>query len=245
MPKGHKLFMSLVLLLGFSSSALGNSTIELPSTFTQSLFKDLSREVGLAISYTPLAPAAPLGIVGFDVGVAVTAVRIESNEDFWEKAVGETPPSFLVFPKVQVQKGLPFGLDIGLVYAKAVSSNIGLIGGELKYAFLKGTLATPALAIRGHYTRLLGVDDLEMQVYGADLSISKGFGIITPYAGIGQVWIVSRENSDPVSLDLDKENLTETKGFLGVRISLFILSFVAEASFSEAPSYSGRLNISF
>ncbi len=238
--------MIVSLLMAFSSPVFAANDITLPSGFTQSEFDDLSRQVGLAISYTPLAPAAPLGLLGFDIGVEVTAVRIDAKEDFWEKAIGgETPPSYLVFPKIHAQKGLPLGFDVGLIYAKAPGTNVGLVGGELKWAVLKGTLVTPAVAIRGDYTKLVGVDDIEMSVYGADISISKGFAFITPYAGIGQVWISSEEKSDLITPNLDKASLSETKGFVGVKFSLFVISFVAEAGFSKVPSYSGRLNLSF
>ena len=233
------------LALALSNPVQAGNDIDL-SNFpqVQSDFDDLSRQVGLAISYTPLAPAAPLGLLGFDIGVEATVVRIDAKEDFWEKAVSDqTPPSYLVFPKVHAQKGLPLGFDVGLSYAKAPGTNIGLVGGELKWAVLKGTLVTPAMAIRGDYTQLVGVDDIEMSVYGADISVSKGFAFVTPYAGIGQVWISSEEKSDFVNLD--KANLSETKGFVGVKFSLFVISFVAEADFSKVPSYSGRLNISF
>ena len=223
--------------------AFAGNNIELPLGFAQAEFEDLSRQVGLAISYTPLAPAEPLGLLGFDIGVEFTAVHIDANESFWISAVGKKPPSYLGFPKLHAQKGLPLGIDVGVVYAKAPGSNVGLIGGELKWAFWKGSTVTPALALRGDYTKLTGVDDIDMNVTGADISISKGFANVTPYAGIGKVWISSEEKSSLVALD--KVSLTETKSFVGVKITLFVISFVAEADFSEVPSYSGRLNLSF
>lgn len=233
-----------IALLTSSSPVFAGTHITIPGTFTQSEFDDLSRQVGLAISYTPLAPAAPLGLLGFDIGVEATAVRIDAKEDFWKKANrNNKPPSYLVFPKIHAQKGLPLGFDVGLSYAKASGTNIGLVGGEIKWAVLKGSLVTPAVAIRGDYTKLVGVNDVSMNVYGADISASKGFAFITPYVGIGQVWISSEEKSN--SVDFKKTSLSETKGFLGVKFSFFVISFVAEADFSKVPSYSGRLNLSF
>jgi hypothetical protein len=235
--------MIVSLLMAFSSPVFAGTDIDI-SKFpqVQKEFDDLSRQVGLAISYTPLAPAAPLGLLGFDVGVEATAVHIDAKKQFWIDAVGKKPPSYILFPKIHAQKGLPLGFDVGMTYAKAPGSNIGLVGGELKWAVLKGTLVTPAVAIRGDYTKLVGVNDLDLNVYGADISISKGFAFITPYAGIGEVWISSKETS---VIDLKQANLNETKGFLGVKFSFFVVSFVAEADFSKVPSYSGRLNVSF
>jgi hypothetical protein len=36
--------------------------------------------------------------------------------------------------------------------------------------------------IRGTYTQLLNVDELKLQTYTVDLSISMGFAIFTPYS---------------------------------------------------------------
>jgi len=239
------LLCSLFIVIAFSGPVFAGNDITIPATnFSQSEFDDLSRELGLAISYVPLSPAAPLGLLGFDIGIEGTAAHIDNNKSFWTEAVGKTPPSYIAFPKIHAQKGLPFGFDVGLVYAKAPGTNVGLVGGELKWAILKGGLASPAIAIRGDYTQLLGVSDIDMKDYGADISISKGFGFITPYAGYGLVWISSKDNSNN-AVKFNNFNSNESKGFVGVKFSVFIISLVAEADFSKVPSYSGRLNFSF
>jgi len=242
------LLIAIFISASYSSRAYANYDLLLPSTMTQSQFDDLSQQLGLAISYTPLAPAAPLGLLGLDIGVEVTAANIDETKDFWKNSTGDTPPSYLVIPKVHMQKGLPLGIDVGVVYGKAPGTDIGLVGGEIKWAFFKGGIASPAVAIRGDYTQLFGVDDISMKVYGADISISKGFGFITPYAGVGEVWSSSEDKrnlSASLTANLKNADSTDTKSFVGLKMSFFIVSFVAEADFSRVPSYSGRLNLSF
>ena len=194
------------------TAVAGESDIKLEGLLAQqSQFEDLSKQLGIMIGYTPLAPAEPLGIIGLDVGIGVTVADIDQDESFWINAVEDKdPPSFFVFPKFHVQKGLPFGFDAGLAYATVPRSNIGLVGAELKWAFIRGGIALPAVAVRGSYTRLIGVDDLDLDTYGADLSISKGFAFVTPYAGFGQLWINSRSDL------FDDENQSVTKGFFGL-----------------------------
>jgi hypothetical protein len=216
--------------------------IDLTSLLGQDEFKDFSEEAGLALSYFPLSPAESLGVLGFDIGAEVTAANIREDRSYWTK-ITEDAPSQIILPKLHVQKGLPFGFDIGAVYSKVPQSNVSMVGGELKWAFISGNAVWPAVAIRGSYTRLLGVDDLDLETIGADLSISKSLAFVTPYAGIGQVWIKSKEKDQ--TLDLEKESLSLTKGFIGVKISLLIVNFVAEADFSKIPLYSGRINIGF
>jgi len=236
----------LLLMWGIGASSTAHAAkydiVFPPSGYVQSEFRDLSEQVGLAIAYLPLAPAEPLGLLGFDLGVEVTAAKIDGNDSFWTKLIPEAP-SYLPFPKLHLQKGLPFGIDVGVIYTKVPSSNIGMFGGELKWAILKGTLATPALAIRGSYTALTGVDRLDVSTYGADVSVSKGVAFLTPYVGVGQVWIKS--SSDAPGLNLRDESISATRGFVGLKLSLLVLSFAAEADFSKIPLYSLRASLSF
>jgi hypothetical protein len=211
------------------------------SAITQKEFKDFSKEAGLAISYIPAAPAEPLGIIGFDIGIEATVADIREDRSYWRKVTSD-PPTVLVLPKLHAQKGLPFGFDIGLVYSKVPQSNVSMIGGEIKWAYIAGNTALPAIALRGSYTRLLGVGELNLDTFGADLSISKGLAFVTPYAGYGQVWVRSKEKA---GLGLEQESLSLPKPFIGVKISLLLINLVLEADFSEIPLYTGRLNIGF
>jgi hypothetical protein len=221
--------------------------IVIPSTgFLQSEFHDLTEELGIALAYRPLAPAEPLGLLGFDVGLEVTTVNINGDSSYWTEVMGDplsqpTAPSPLAFPRLHLQKGLPFGIDVGFVYAEIPSSNVGLYGGELKWAILKGSLATPAVALRGTYTTLTGVDTLDLSTYGADLSISKGIGPLTPYAGIGRVWINSRSSV----AGLNDESISTSHYFVGTKLTFLLLSLAVEVDFAEVPSYGLRVGLGF
>jgi len=234
-----------MLISSASLSRAGGNDINLQA-MAQSEFEDLSKEVGLIISYVPLAPAEPLGILGFDIGVEVTGVKISSGSTFWENAVADNqPPDYVILPKIHVQKGLPWGIDLGAIYATAPGTNISLYGGELKWAFMKGSIVSPAVAVRGSYTALAGVDDLDASTYGLDVSVSKGFGPLTPYAGLGQVWIKTGENVNDTILDRDDVSTSATKLFAGAKLKILLLGIVLQADFSDVQMYSARANISF
>src|SRR3990172_8921843 len=103
--------LSLILFIATTSDLIaGGNDIQLTTGLSESDFKDLSKQVGLFISYVPLAPAEPLGILGFDIGVEVTGVKIDSGSSAWKNAVSDSnPPDYIVLPKLHAQKGLPFG----------------------------------------------------------------------------------------------------------------------------------------
>ena len=243
-----KALSALLLSFVIATPAMAQTTFLLPAL--QDDFKKFSTDLGLAISYTPLSPAAPLGglLPGFDAGVEVTAVKIDKTASYWRSSVTDPNvlPDYLYIPKIHIQVGLPvIPLDLGVVYASVPGTDAKLMGGELKYAIIKGGVAMPAVAIRGAYTKLSGIDVFEMETKSLDLSISKGFLIFTPYAGVGQVWITST----PIGLTailLKKEEISETKGFVGAKLTFFpFLNLVAEAGFAKVNLYSLRLNLHF
>jgi hypothetical protein len=243
-----KLAIAVFVMLLAAVPAMATTTFQLPAL--QDDFKNLSRDLGLAISYDPLSPAEPLGglLPGFDAGLEVTAVKIDKSASYWQNSVTNSSslPDYLYIPKVHVQVGLPvIPLDLGVEYATIPGTDIKLIGGELKYAILKGGIVIPAIAIRGAYTKLSGVDVFDLETKSLDLSISKGFVFLTPYAGIGQVWITGTPKGTTATT-LSKANISESKGFVGLKFSLLpILNMVAEADFAKVNAYSLRLNLHF
>jgi len=227
-----------------SLSILGLGSLSLPAQaasidtiyfLVQPQFRLLSEDLGAALSYKPLIPAEPLGITGFDLGIDVSATRLQNSAVFALAASGETLDT-LFLPRLHVHKGLPFGLDIGASYAAVPDSNIKLWGAEVRYAILKGGTATPALALRGSYSTLEGVSQLNFTTTGADLSISKGFAMFTPYAGIGKVWV--RSTPDASITTLVEESFNLNKLFVGVNMNLAVINIAIEGDKTgDATSY--------
>jgi hypothetical protein len=242
-----KILFTFLMVCAMAAPAMAKVTFLFPPGYPQSDFKSLSRDMGLAISYVPLAPAEPLGFPGFDIGVEATGVTIDKNAAYLKNAVTNSGdiPSTIPEAKAHIQVGLPIvPIDLGFVYGTAPNTDIKLVGYEIKWAFLKGSTVAPALAIRGAYTKLSGIDAFDIETKSLDLSISKGFAIFTPYAGIGEVWITSKPNNTAVTT-LNQEDITETKGFVGCKLSLGLINFVAEADFAAVNSYSARVNLHF
>lgn len=243
------LALSLVLAVGTQAMA---RDLDFLDKIGQGDFKELSREAGAAISFKNTAPAEPLGITGFDAGIEVTAVDIKAESSYWNAAFGDDAPSYLILPKLRVRKGLPLGIDIGAMYSYVPDSNIKLYGVELSKAILDGTLATPALGIRGTYTRLAGVSDLDLQTAGIDASISKGFLFLTPYAGAGALWINSKakgklqEFATAAFEPLETVNTWQPRFFAGLKVSpLPLFGITVEAEYQERPIYSLKAALSF
>jgi len=242
------LAVALLCLAGGQAQA---QDIDFVRGLTQSMFKDFSKEAGQALSYHNVAPSVSLGLTGFDIAVEATAIDIKDT-DYWDAAFGDDVPSYLLIPRVRVRKGLPFGIDIGAMYAYVPDSNVKLFGAEVAVAVIDGGLVTPTLGLRGSYSKLSGVDELDMQTFALDACLSKGFLIITPYIGAGMVYIDSKpkgalaDGTLPGGVALDEEKLWQPRYFGGLKLTPFpLFSITGEVEYAERPAYSLKAAINF
>jgi len=237
-----------------SASALGNFDTDIfndANAVAQAKFDALSEDFGAALSYKAITPAEPLGLIGFDVGLEISGTQLEGVDE-WGEAL-DTDIGLLPLPKLHIHKGLPFGIDLGAVYSQVPTTDIQYMGGEIRYSFISGNIAIPAIAVRGTYTQVIGIDELDFSTMGAELTVSKGFLMATPYAGIGQVWVNSKldysyEQSGvqvPVKLEAS-DDLSLFKYFIGLNFNLGLMNIVAEMDQTgDAITYSGKLGFRF
>jgi hypothetical protein len=147
----HGLVVASLVAVSLSAFAKDITT----NGLSQSDFRGLSEDLGAALSYKPLTPTAPLGITGFDMGLAATATKIKNSDAFRNAGAGDV--STVVVPSLRFNKGLPLDLDVGVMVGEVPGTNVRLWGGELRYAIVSGGATMPAIGIRGSYTKLTGL----------------------------------------------------------------------------------------
>ena len=204
-------------LLTVAAQGQAADDIDSLQLLSQRDFRLLSEDVGAAASFKSMIPSESLGVTGFDVGVSISGVRLKNRGVFERATSGGDVPSTLPLASVRVHKGLPYGIDIGAAYSTVPGSNIGVIGGEVRWAFIEGGVAIPAVAVRGTATKLVGVDQLDLETTSLDISVSKGILNVTPYGGIGKVWVRSTPDGVP---GLSRESFSQNKIFAGVNVFL-------------------------
>lgn len=140
-----------------------------------------------AAYFYPRHSAKPLGWIGFDVW-ADLAMTPDFDDEVATPAgtalTDDLPGGYLGIYRVGARKGLPGGFDVGAAFGKAIDSDLELVSGELSWAILEGGLAVPALGLRVTGQQVSD-DAYELRQLGAEILISKGFTILTPYAGAG------------------------------------------------------------
>lgn len=205
-------------------------------------FREFNRRFAMAAYHFPRHGAAPLGWTGFDVYADAAVDQSFGDEDFAETVLDDDLiGDMLVVGRVGARKGLPGGINIGLSYGRALETDITLISGELQWAIIKGGTVAPALSVRLTGTQSSGSDVYDLDQYGAELLLSKGFTVVTPYVGAG---IVRSEGSLESSLGRTFED-NETRGVIygGVTLNLLLPKITVEVEKAEVVQ--GAVRIAF
>ena len=204
----------------------------------QANFRALSEDLGSALSYKALTPPTSLGWTGFDIGVESTFTQMSKSENILKTLTGTSIATTPV-PKLHVYKGLPFDIDVGAFISQVPSTNIQLVGGEIRYGLLPGSMALPAVGIRAAMTRLSGVDKFSFDTSSLDISISKGFLMFTTYAGAGMVMVNS---STSAVAGINSESFTQSKYFAGGNFNMGLMNVALEwDQTGSAQSYGAKL----
>lgn len=218
--------LPLLILLSACTLTAHAGDLSALGSLTQSDFRTVSEDLGAAFSYKPIAPTEAQGLTGFDLGVEVGGTDIGRSAGALSRAgASDSPMNTLMASRLHLHKGLPAGFDIAAFMANVSAINVNVVGGELRYALLPGGLATPAVGVRGAYTSMNGSSQLSLTTRSLDISVSKGFAMLTPYAGIGQVWVDSAPNAGA----LGRESFNMGKLFAGLNINMGLVNLALEA----------------
>jgi hypothetical protein len=225
---------------------LGAADIAFKPQITQLQFAQFSRVLGQGIFATPVQPARVTGLLGFDVGIAATAMKIDKAAPFWTNSVpqnsGFVRGNYAAVPRIVASKGFSVA-TISASYAQFSNSSVKTYGGALDVPIIRGTLVTPEIAVRGSYATITGVDVLKLKTYGVEGFISKGFGPLMPYGAIGRMRTDSRGTISPTLSLTDRSDIMRYT--VGLRVSMLIPKFVIEATQAEQRSYAAKISVGF
>jgi hypothetical protein len=229
----------------------------------RALFRGLSRDYGLVLAPTLLAPAETMGINGFQFDLQVNVTSIDNDQYYWSAGVedGQAPPA-LVTTRLGVRKGLPYSLEVGMNATYLMESELWGLGGMVKWALNESVDAFPLdVALRGSINRVVGSPQLDITVVGMDVIIGHDFGLggvvnLSPYFAYSPVWIVTRSgvidatpgrSDDPeTSFVFGEEQQQVNRYALGFRFILGTFNFTVEGVLAgELVNYNTNIGVSF
>jgi hypothetical protein len=216
--------------------------IDFDPAITEAEFQKFSRIVAQGIYATPVRPASATGLLRFDIGIAATAVKVDTSASYWLRAIGDdfSRSGYVAAPRLVVSKGFSAATISGS-YAKLPDSDVEMLGGAVDFDLISGGLVTPTLALRGAWSQLRGVEQLDLSTYGLELFLSKAFGPITPYGAVGRARVDAEGRIPEIERTIeDKSDMNRYT--VGVRFSLAIPKIVVEATQGEERSYAAKIS---
>jgi hypothetical protein len=239
-------FAAVLISLLVSATAVAQDVGFDPS-MTAEEFRRFSTLVAQGIYPTPVAPATAEGLFGFDIGVAATGIEVDEDAAYWRLAGASdlTVSGYFPIPRVVVSKGIVFA-NVSASWARIPDSDITVLGGAVDVPIIRGDIVTPTVALRGAYSTLRGVDELDLKTYGLELFVSKGFGPVTPYIGAG----IARSESEgrivvPGFEETLVSNTEKARYTAGLQISLLIPKIVVEVTEGDVRSWSAKFSFGF
>lgn len=209
-------------------------------SLTQTQWNKFARQAGAIISFKSLASAEPLGKLNFTLGIDYSMTPIDQRDPAWINTFTHPDADCplgdqIQLPTLRARLGVSSRMDVSGYWTTAPGANYGLIGGELKYAFLQESAKVPAAAISTSFTRLTGVPDFNFSVYSVGLLASKRIAMFTPYLGVKESLAIATETTAKV--DLKRESLLLTQGFIGATYSIWRFGLAAEYNIAEVNTF--------
>ncbi len=230
-------------------------------------------QLGFASAPPVLSPARTLGERGFYVGIEgwLTGIDTDTGGDsnYWRLGTegdegsgaegrNRFPASLLLWNRIELRKGFPFGFELGTSIGHLNGSRLWALGLEIKWALFEGYRTgvgiLPDISVRGAVETITGNPQFNLTVPSFDVMLSKPIVVaraatITPYLGGQAIWIFADSElidltptidaGDPATIeDLNNDvvfpqrRMARVRGFAGVqaRYQTFTLigSFVCD-----------------
>lgn len=224
----------------YAQTSLADSLASFES-LSQEQFASVARNLSAATHYKSISPAESLGLLGFDVGLEVSSTEVDSDL-FDQASDGDFKGSELIIPRLHAHKGLPFGIDLGASLTSVPDTEFSIIGGEVRYSVVTGGVLSPAIGVRATYSQVEGASDFDLKSTGLELTISKGFLMITPYAGAGIV----RSTAEPKDIaGLTADTYEQKKYYVGATFNFGIALTAEVEQTGDFRTYSAKVGLRF
>lgn len=175
----------LPLLVLFPLSAHAAPLDEFQARAQTAYLVPFARDLGGLLGATGFHNGRSLGFPGFELGVVGAAQRRPDDDN---RILRDAGVKGFGLPLLHVAVGLPFHIDV--VGHGLRASDIGIVGGGLRYGILKSGVATPFIPNIGvsAFADKVDHDAFNARHYALNLNVGWNLPIIQPYFGLGADW---------------------------------------------------------
>ena len=226
--------LALAATLAPAAASAQSANIDLRPGLTSEEFTALTADLGPILRFRQLGDSTTLGKGNAAVAVQLANAPVSDGTRSWS----------LSFPKVVARVGVNDRVDVGAWGGINADSNYGLVGCDTTIALMtEGPSRPVSVSIRPSITSLVGPSDLWAANVSVDLSVSRAFGPLSPYAGLATTSTGAIERRD--DLDLDPVSAGDSLAYAGVGYRWRSVSVAAEVEKGDRVSYGFRIGTRF
>jgi hypothetical protein len=229
--------------------AYSSCFFDLHPELTKAEFEEFAAELGSILRFRQLADPTTLGKGTVDVSLQFANSPIDDAKGAWNNTMSHPASDHylggsIAFPRIVARFGVSDRVDVGAWGGVDPHSNYGMVGVDTKIALLKQGPDRPvSLSIRPSITSLVGPTEVWASNASFDVSVSRAFGRVSPYAGVAATTSLAVERSDDV--DLDPATAQGSLAYAGVAYRWRALMLSAEVEKAALVSYAFRVGTRF
>jgi hypothetical protein len=218
--------------------------IDLHPELTQSQLASFGRKFMDAGAFLSMAGAESLGAGHVRLGLTYSQTFIDDAEPEWNNTFTHPGEDHWLgmpaLPIVSGRVGLPARLDAELMFTADPSSNWAVGGAAVRHALLEQSETMPlSLAARATYEHLFGPDEVKVDGAALESLVSRRFGIVSPFAGVGVTGSLGSEHTDELSLD--PAFAWGPRATAGLELNLGFFHAAAQGTLASVPSVALQL----
>jgi hypothetical protein len=231
------------------NDAYGTCFFDLHPELTAHEFKTFAGELGAILRFRPLTDATTLGRGRVDIGVQWTASPVDDSKGAWNNTMSHpTADHYLgeriAFPRVVARVGVSDRVDIGGWGSVNPGSNYWMVGADTTIVLVRQGPDRPvSFSVRPSVGALRGPAEVWASNASLDLSVSRAFGALSPYAGVATTASAAFERSSEVAFD--PAVATGNVAYVGASYTWRSLLFAAEVERGTLTSYAVRVGRRF
>lgn len=231
------------------SSRWKECSFQLDAALTQRAWRQFTGEAGVVAYFRPLIDAAPMGKGRWEVSALQWKTGIDDADAAWndtfvhpDSAHWLFEGSGLQFPGLTARVGVSDRTDVGVYFTKSPRANYGFYGVQVQQNMLGHAGGAWAASARASVVSLFGPEDVDFQVFGADLVASRRIGLVSnrvalsPYASVSASLSRSHEKSSVV--DLEDERVFGAQASVGAVMQVAGIRLAVETTAARVPNVS-------
>lgn len=227
-------------------------SFQLDGALTQRAWRQFTGEAGVVTYFRPLIDAAPMGKGRWELSAVQWKTGIDDADAAWNDTFVHPDSthwlfegSGLQFPGLTARVGVSDRTDVGVYFTKNPNANYGFYGVQVQQNVLNDVRGGWSASVRGSVVSLFGPEDVDFQVYGADLVASRRILFLSdrvalsPYASVSASLSRAHEKSDVVALD--NERVTGVQATAGASLQVAGVRLAIETVAARVPNVSMKI----